>query len=209
MSFPERTTRKAPYLLFVASALLFGVACGETASDEVVGECWPIDTAVAGEGSIQIGSGLGEFSVFESGQEVFLEAGGQGGHHIRVITRIEGLEPGDPTNILSAKNPRTLLTLIDKNGDPITGASCPMRIPYEDKGEGLELLRPYSLVFPLDSDLLATYDREPITIRAEIIDSKSNFAVSEHQVIARLPEVPPTIGSSLVETHEVMAPLSY
>jgi hypothetical protein len=193
-------THKAPYLLF---ALLLSVACGET-PDETIEECWPIDSAVAGAGSIQIGSGLGEFAVFQNDEEVLLEAGGQGGHHIRIVTRIEGLEPGDPTNILDKNNPRTRLSLLDDNGDPITNSACPVRIPYADNGEGtLELSRSYSLVFPLDPEILRSFDNQPVTIRAEIIDSKGNFATSEHRIIARLPEQPATLGPSIAITHDI------
>ena len=204
MSFLGRSTRKAPYLL-VASALLFGAACGETPADEVVGECWPIDSSVAGQGSIQIGSGFGDFSSFQTGQDVNVEAGGQGGYHIRVAVHIQDLAPGQADNILSEDNPRTLLNLVDKNGDSITNATCPSRIPYGDKGDGLELLRSVSLVFPLEPDVRMRYNKEPVTIRAEIIDADGNFAVTEHQIIARFPKEPPTIASP-TDPGEVMAP---
>jgi len=206
MRLPQSRNRKAHYLLF-AGALLLSTACSETADMvDDGGECWPIDTAVAGAGSIQIGSGYGEFAAFEDGQEVDVEAGGQGGFHIRIATRIEGLEPGDADNILSARNPRTRFNYIDKNGDPITTAGCPMRIPYGDKGDGLELLRPFSLVFPIEPDIQDRYDNEPVTIHAEIIDAEGNFAFTEHTMIARFPEQPPTIGANISDTPEVMAP---
>tara|TARA_R110002096_G_scaffold16898_1_gene57651 strand:- start:101314 stop:101922 length:609 start_codon:yes stop_codon:yes gene_type:complete len=198
MSYSKRTG-KAPYLLF-ASVLLFSVACDET-STEIV-ECWPIDTAVAGAGSIQLGSSLGGFSAFEDGEEIVLEPGGQGGHHIRIVTRIQGLEPGDPTNILSKKNPRTRLRLLDGDGEPITNSSCPVRIPYADEGEGLELSRPYSLVFPLDKKVLRSYDGQPVIVRAEIIDSEGSFATTEHRIIARLPKEPVPLEANS-SSHEV------
>ncbi|MCP4447034.1 MAG: hypothetical protein GY811_17050 [Myxococcales bacterium] len=206
MRFHDRTTRKAHYILFTG-ALLASMACGE-AEDQVIEECWPIDSAVAGEGSIQLGPGLGEFSPFVNDQELYMEAGGQGGHHFRVITRIEGLEPGDPEDSLSKRNPRTRLNLIGEDGESITNVPCPTRIPYIDKGEGFELRRAYSVVFPLDPELLETFENQSITIRAEIIDADGNFAVSESRVTAKLPVVaPPSIGASIVETSEAMSPL--
>lgn len=209
MSFPPRSSRKAHYLLFVG-AMVLGAACSETASeDPVEGDCWPIDTAVAGQGSIEVGSGYGDFASFQDGQEVNVEAGGQGGYHIRIAARIEGLEPGVAEDIRSAQNPRTRFNLVDKNGDLITNASCPVRIPYGDKGDGLELLRPYSLVFPLDPEVRNRYHNERITVRAEIIDADGNFAISEYSMTARFPEPPPTIGSNISISHDVMAPTLY
>jgi len=52
MRLPQSRNRKAHYLLF-AGALLLSTACSETADMvDDGGECWPIDTAVAGAGTV-------------------------------------------------------------------------------------------------------------------------------------------------------------
>lgn len=189
--------------VLLGTVLVCGSACGEGAGTEEEGACWPIETAAAGEGRIEIGSAYGEFSAFQDGQDALVEAGGQGGYHIRVALRIEGLDPGNPDDILAKENPRTRLSLVDKNGDVITPESCPLRIPYRDVGNGLELVRAYSVVFPINRSVRCLYNNEPVTIRAEIIDANGRLAVEEYEVIARFPKEPPTPRSSY--TPEVAA----
>ena len=66
-------------LAFASLLVLFGAACS---------------TGAPAEGLLTLGTGEAEFTPLVDGQDVDLTAGAQGGHHLWLSMRTEGLDPG-------------------------------------------------------------------------------------------------------------------
>lgn len=137
--------------------------------------------ADAGDAVATLGHGQGEFSLLEQGQELYLEAGPQGGHHVWLGVRIENLHEGAQTMLRGhALN------------QPYEFLAIPSVEEYEPFGDGCEVvgLR-YELRFnsPHSGTSASVLVGEPVRFEVTVIDPTGKAAIAELDAV--LTDVPP------------------
>jgi hypothetical protein len=150
-------------------------------------ECWPVEGTVP-RGSIQLGTGTGGFA--ERGATSPLVFGSLGGFHLEVHARIVGLAPGDPTNPLSADNPRTRFSaaFADSGALVTDGPTCAMSVGYApaDEADTFDLARGSALVFDTAYQKSELFGRT-LRVSVEIVDAEGGYAIDERLVTAEQP----------------------
>lgn len=181
----------------LAALLCFLVAAGGCGDNEApvgpdAGPCWPEilpDESSQGArvnlGYVTSGPGGNSTVPLESGSLLALEAGPQGGFHLRFDVQVSGIITGDPTNIRDSQNPRTRLSAYSTEGTDLDGITCPTRLAYAPAPSGdLILPRPYTLVID-EYQLDAVYGHN-IVVAAEVLDADGTYVREEYSVsIAR------------------------
>jgi hypothetical protein len=115
--------------------------------------------------------------------QVHLNFGEQGGFHVLGRGRIQGLDPGDPADILKPTNPRTRLWAFLNTGNPAYGyGPCPYRQGYgPDGASGFVMPNSFEIRF-YECMALRDLFGHPFRLRAEVIDSSGGYAVTEKTV---------------------------
>ncbi|MBA3457787.1 MAG: hypothetical protein H0T42_32190 [Deltaproteobacteria bacterium] len=150
------------------------------------GPCWPLDNRIE-RGSVVLGMGPGPFSSMPD--EVPLVYGEQGGFHFEVHSRMTGLRPGNPADLLDPANPRTKFTttFLD-TGKPINAGVCAHRLAYIPSG---------AETFDLGASTISIFEtcyRGPdvfgvkFRLIVEVIDSDGGYAKDE-RIVTALPPV--------------------
>jgi len=184
------------YRTLALSAALFALGCGTEGSDleqYAHEDCWqgfggelPADL-VAPMGTVEIGAPQVEpgFAPFGGDSTTLsVETGIQGGYHVTLRARIEGLSPGSTDFALSDENPQTSFAVFDQVGNRIDVANCGRRFGYEEDVTGGD-----GHVSPLTQLRLNTADAEEfdgmnISILIEVLDCEGTYAT--HTAIASL-----------------------
>lgn len=117
----------------IGSALgvtLLLVSCGDHASqgpEAAVGPCWPLDAMPGGQA--ELGTGDIAFELMPAMLPITRNAS-QSDPYLQIHSRIHGLPPGDPDDILAPANPRTkVAATIDELGLTL-GVECPASLGY-------------------------------------------------------------------------------
>jgi hypothetical protein len=115
--------------------------------------------------------------------QVNLNFGEQGGFHVLGRSRILGLDPGDPADLLKPTNPRTRLWAFLDDGKPAYGyGSCAIRQGYApDAAGGFVLPNSFQIRFYECMALMDLFNHQ-FRLRAEVIDSTGGYAVTEKTV---------------------------
>jgi hypothetical protein len=134
-------------------------------------------------GEVVIGHGQGGFEPLEPGQTVEVFRGIQGGYHIYIQARIQGLDPGSGAR---EETPKTKVSAFRTSGEEVDAVPCPYRIGYVEAGGGaLEL--PSGVPLVLQSHLFPEADGEQIRVVLEILDRAGTYATDEQMVTLDLP----------------------
>lgn len=179
------STMTAWLLPLACSACL--AACGSDSDDPDLPGCWPLRSS-SPEGSIELGTGYDSYAPMPD--ELQLTYGSQGGFHFVVRARIRGLEPGDPVDVLSTRNPLTRFQAFDETGAAIdsimTPDACGIVLGYAaaSDGDGF-IFPPGELRFPV-GQTTGIFDKQ-YRVVVEVIDIYGHYASDEKLVIARMP----------------------
>jgi hypothetical protein len=167
------------------------------------GPCWPIDTATP-KGSIQLGKGIDAFEPMP--EELPLVYGVQGGFHIEARSKIWGLAPGDPSDVLGSVNPYTYFRAYSVDGQRTNDVPCPGRAPYvpDPSGDGDVLVSYTEIRFPETLGPSDLFDRQYHVV-VEVIDATGGYAWDEKIITARAPpEWSLGLGAHSFTTSEAM-----
>jgi hypothetical protein len=173
----------------VAVAVVLATGCGDNTSSSqpdatLDRPCWPIETSVPG-GEIELGTGNVSFEPMPASIPFIL--GGQGGTFLYLNARIRGLEPGDPTDLFAARNPRTRFQVVLGDGTvvgPECGASVGFRATADDGY--FERAAPQQQAFLPYSLGERAFDTN-VQIIVEVIDIDGNYARDEKTVFTTRP----------------------
>ena len=129
--------------------------------------------------------------------EVFIESGDQGGHHITFNARMSGLEPG--TDAEANDRPLTRFSLTNDDGERIDFGGCAFRSPYQPSGSGdpSSFVMDYGRIVILDSNTVEQLDGTRATIKLEIVDPLGIYATDELSVVLRYVPEAPTVSGEL------------
>jgi hypothetical protein len=140
--------------------------------------CWPSEGTTPG-GAVELGTGQNEWMPIPATLQ--LRMGSQNAAFLFVHARIQGLQPGDPSNFLNETNPRTRIqaTLVDGT---VVGGDCPSRLGYAPNADGHDHWpMGQMLVFlPFTAEQKANNTNVRITL--EVIDSTHHYARDEKTV---------------------------
>ncbi|CAN5129086.1 hypothetical protein BH11MYX1_BH11MYX1_45880 [soil metagenome] len=159
------------------------------------GPCWPYETS-APKGEIELGTGDDGSPTFAPmPDDIALEFGPQNGFDIPTRTRIRGLDPGDPTNILNSTNPRTRLRIFLANGNLADQyGTCPNRLGYTDDGAGAFTIQGNLRVMFFECFATSQLFEQQFRLQAEVIDSTGGYAKVEKLVTVHAPAGWPDAG---------------
>ena len=168
---------------------LAAVACHDHTppKPDTPGPCWSLDGTTPG-GTVQIGTGDMQFMPLPS--ELPFLYGNQGGLELVVRSRITGMDPGNATDFLDPKNPKTRFSAIMFDGT-VVAPPCSLRYGYTARGDGSYDLVSSGLVEFLPLELGQRAYNTQMTLIVEVIDSAGLYAKNQGDVIVR----PPTTGS--------------
>jgi len=110
-----------------------------------------------------------------------LRTGSQSAGFLFVNARIQGLEPGDPSNFLNESNPRTRIQgkLVDGT---IIGGDCPSRIGYIPGSDGFDYWTAGQMLVFLPFTAEQTANNTNVIITIEVIDSAQHYAKAQKTV---------------------------
>lgn len=115
-------------------ATLLLAACGGHASQspDAAGPCWPLDAMPGGQA--ELGTGDIAFAPMPAMLPIIRNAS-QSDPYLQIHSRIRGLPPGNPSDILDPGNPRTKVgARIDELGLTL-GVECPASLGYVSSPE--------------------------------------------------------------------------
>jgi hypothetical protein len=151
------------------------------------GPCWPMDATTPG-GSVELGTGFDTFEPMPD--QIALEYGPQGGFDIPARSRMTGMAPGDPSNVLDPKNPRTRIrSFFVDTGAPNTNGTCGGRFGYvADTTPSGSYDMPYYVQVEWDTSLLAAdlFGKQFLVV-LEVIDGNGLYAIDQKTVTALPP----------------------
>jgi hypothetical protein len=108
--------------------MLLLAACGGEADPPVdAGPCWPLNATPGGE--VEIGTGDIDFEPLSDTLEI-ISSPAQSDPFVEIHSRIRGLPPGDPDDILSTANPKTKINLVIESLGLTLGVDCPANFGY-------------------------------------------------------------------------------
>jgi len=174
-------------------ALLLVLSCdGEPDDDASVHEtCWEgYNDPAASVASVEVGATLQPFDPFQPfddppSVQVFM--GIQGGHHMFLTARIDGLNPGDPaSDEPNSVNPRTLFAMYLATGEEATLNACPSRLAYEAGADAKYELGGYRVL--LDEKFIPDVYGQEVRLVAEVLDCDGLYAYHERWVTVLAPE---------------------
>ncbi len=116
--------------------------------------------------------GLGEafLRVPESGEQVTVVAGPQGGFHLLAGIRVCGIEVGDPEDPLSPDNPRVVFAVHDDRGQQLDDGAAIYRQGLSRDGEDATLLGRLVVLRSRDP---STFDGALATLSVEVREAGS------------------------------------
>jgi hypothetical protein len=140
------------------------------------GPCWPVEGSTP-RGSVVLGTGS-EFSPMPD--ELALVFGQQGGFHVEVHARMDGLVAGNRADIFDPINPRTRFRVFFVDtGEPIDPSVCPIRLAYEPvDGGGFDLVHGHAVQFSTSLGPEEVFGRD-VRVVVEVLDSTGGYATDE------------------------------
>lgn len=152
----------------------------------VPGPCWP-EGPTTPHGNVVLGTGYTAYEPMPA--NLVLEYGVQDGYNFIANVRMSGFDPGNPSDVLDPKNPRTRIRAYFEDGNiPLNFyASCPVRLSYIDAGGGEYVMQSgIPIIFETcwRSDNLIG---KRIRIDLELADAQGRVAVDSKIVTAAPP----------------------
>jgi hypothetical protein len=182
---------------WAAATLALGGGCSGGSDDaptdgDGAGDSGGCDGIERGEegGEVEIGSGYDAFEPLDD--DIPIIGGPQGGFHLNLNARVEGLELGDPDDLLDPANPSTVFSIYTEgNGERLDIDTCPVRVGYRAEGDHGVLRRGVSVVFEVSGldELVPLFDR-PVLVQVEVVDVGGRHATDARTIVVRAPGTP-------------------
>lgn len=151
-------------------------SCGDNASqgaDAAAGPCWPLDAMPGGQA--ELGTGDIAFEPMPAMLPIIRNAS-QSDPFLQIYSRIHGLPPGDPDDILARGNPRTKVgATIDELGLTL-GVECPASLGYVASPEAGAFDMIHSLRIGLGTIPPAQVAGKQVRITLEVVGSNGLYA---------------------------------
>lgn len=135
-------------------------------------ECWS-GVGDRPAGLVELGTGITEFESLVEGQHLELHEGPQGGFHVFLHARLQGLFPGDLED--RATLPYTHFTAEFADGTEIGLLECASRLPYEVESRGYRALEGGRFL-PVRDDSLDRLASEPVLASVAVLDCYGLYA---------------------------------
>lgn len=151
-------------------------SCGDHASqgvDAPPGPCWPLDAMPGGQA--ELGTGDITFESMPAMLPITRNAS-QSDPYLQIHSRIRGLPPGDPVDILAPANPRTkVAATIDELGLTL-GVECPASLGYVAAPEAGAFDLIHSLRIGLGTIPFEQVAGKQVRITLEVVGSNGLYA---------------------------------
>jgi hypothetical protein len=145
-------------------------------------------------GTIELGAvdppELNNFTVVANNDPFQVYAGPQGGYHVWIDVRMQGMDPGDGVDVNT--RPQTKFNVYTMDGARINLENCAYRLEYHDGGDGFRYLN-IGWLNQILNVVAITIDMTPLKIRIEVLDRNGLYAIDERMVNALAP-IPTPIG---------------
>lgn len=193
--------RWSPVLAAWVAALALGGGCssgGDDTSPDDEGEgdgagddgavhgCDGIDLSEEG-GEVAIGTGYDAFEALAD--DIQIISGPQGGFHLNLNARVQGLDLGNPDDLLDPQNPSTVFGIYTAGDrERLDIDTCPVRVGYRAEGDHGVLPRGVSVVFDVEDgeELVPLFDG-PVLVRVEVVDVRGRYTEDERPIVVREP----------------------
>lgn len=184
--YPRRRLGHSRTPMIAALAFLAAGCAGDDTSPvpAAVYDCFKgggIPEGAIPEGLIELGTGRDQFELLTPEQDLHLVLGIQGGFHMEVRTRLQGLYGGKAGSTDPDHAPRTMLTAFNESGEQIDhNYECGFSFAYAAAEEEYDVSPTVRLIlFGVDPPAIG----ERIRIVAEIVDQDGNYASNEVWVV--------------------------
>jgi hypothetical protein len=164
-------------------------SCGGHASQDAdaagpTGPCWPLDAMPGGQAEL----GTGDITfVPMSAMIPIIRNASQSDPFLQIHSRIHGLPPGDPDDILDPGNPRTKVgATIDELGLTL-GVECPASLGYVTSPEAGAFDLIHSLRIGLGTIPLDQVAGKQVRITLEVVGSNGLYAQDVKMATITLP----------------------
>lgn len=147
-----------------------------------------------GGGTVELGAvdppDLNNFTTVKVNDLYQSYSGPQGGYHLWIDTRIQGIDLGDGSTVNS--RPQTKFNIYTEDGKRINLEDCAYHLAYHDGGDGRSYLNVGWLNQILNS-VGPTLDHTPLRLKVEVLDRNGVYAVDE-RIVTTLAPIPTPIG---------------
>jgi hypothetical protein len=158
-----------------ALGLTLLASCGSPAnrSPDAAGPCWPLDAMPGGQA--EVGTGDITFDVMPAMLPI-IKSASQSDPYLQIHSRIHGLPPGDPNDLLAPGNPKTKVSAVVDELGLTLGVECPASLGYVSSPEAgaFDLVRSLRVGFgtmPLDQ-----FEGKQARITLEVVGSNGLYA---------------------------------
>jgi hypothetical protein len=145
-------------------------------------------------GTIELGAvdppELNNFTQVSENGNFQVYAGPQGGYHVWIDVRIQGMDPGDGVDVNT--RPQTRFSVFAMDGSRINLEDCAYRLEYSDGGDGFRYLS-IGWLNQIQNAVALTIDMTPLRLLIEVLDRDGLYAIDERWVNALAP-IPTPIG---------------
>jgi hypothetical protein len=175
------TLRLARECAALGAAAVMLVACHSSGASPDAPQdaaCWPIEDTTPG-GAVELGTG--DLQWIPAPSMLQLQMGFQKAGFLFINSRIQGLEPGDPSNFLNESNPRTRFrgTLADGT---VVGGDCPSRVGYQSRSDGHGYWQNGQMLVFLPFEVEQKANNTNVLVTLEVIDSAHHYAKDEKTI---------------------------
>jgi hypothetical protein len=145
-------------------------------------------------GVIELGAAdppdLNNFTVVKTNDPYQTYSGPQGGYHIWIDARIQGIDPGDGVDVKT--RPQTKFNIYIQDGTRIDLEDCAYRLAYHDGGDGKMYLS-VAWLNQILNNVAPSIDHTPLRLKVEVLDRNGLYAIDERWVNGLAP-IPTPIG---------------
>jgi len=156
----------------------------DAAIDSSVSSCAFDPPSTPTGGVVNLGTGENSFVPVTANENFPTYLGPQGAYYIWINVRIQGLDLGDGTDVMS--RPQTKFSVFTPDGTRVNLETCGYRLPYQDGGDGYMYLSMswLSMFLPTFGESI---DNNPIQLQVEVLDRDGLYAIDQRSVIALAP----------------------
>lgn len=174
--------------LGLTSAMALLAACGSNADRGhdagPTGPCWPLDAMPGGQA--EVGTGDIDFEPMPATLPIIRNAS-QSDPYLQIHSRVHGLPPGDPNDILAPGNPKTKVGATIDELQLTLGVECPASLGYVASPEAGAFDLIHSLRVGFGTMPLDQLAGKQVRITLEVVGSNGLYAQDTKMATLALP----------------------